>query len=75
ARMIIELSGNNSIEPKHISYEEFYGESYEDIRRRVPDVEKAERLLGFKAKTSLRDGLKKTIEWYRKHLNRNELMT
>lgn len=67
ARMIIELSGNEFIEPKHIPYEEFYGTSYEDIRRRVPDVEKAERILGFKAKTPLREGLKKTIEWYREH--------
>ncbi len=33
--------------------------------RRSLDVSKAERLFGFKAKTSLDDGLRKTIEWYR----------
>ncbi|MBS7287420.1 MAG: SDR family NAD(P)-dependent oxidoreductase [Candidatus Freyarchaeota archaeon] len=71
ARMIIELSGNEFIEPKHIPYEEFYGESYEDIRRRIPDVKKAERVLGFKAKTPLREGLKKTIEWYREYFSQN----
>ncbi|MEM1884662.1 MAG: SDR family NAD(P)-dependent oxidoreductase, partial [Candidatus Jordarchaeales archaeon] len=33
AYMIIELAGNNSIKPKYIPYEEFYGKSYEDVRR------------------------------------------
>jgi len=30
------------------------------------DTNKAEREFGFRAKTSLEDGLKKTIEWYLK---------
>lgn len=30
-------------------------------------IEKAERLLGFKALTSLEDGIKKTMDWYRKN--------
>ena len=33
--------------------------------RRCLDVSKAKELLGFEAKTSLRDGLTKTIEWFR----------
>jgi len=32
--------------------------------RRMLDISKAEREFGFKAKTSLEEGLKKTIEWY-----------
>jgi len=32
--------------------------------RRMLDVTKAEKEFGFKAKTKLEDGLKKTIEWY-----------
>jgi len=32
--------------------------------RRCLDVSKAEKEFGFKAKTSMRNGLKKTIEWY-----------
>ena len=35
------------------------------IPKRLLDVSKAERDLGFKAKTSLKEGIKKTIEWYR----------
>lgn len=34
-----------------------------DVRRRVPDVAKAQRLLGFKAETSLDDALDEIIGW------------
>jgi GDP-L-fucose synthase len=33
---------------------------------RLMDVSKAERLLGFRAKTDLREGLRRTIEWFKK---------
>jgi GDP-L-fucose synthase len=33
---------------------------------RLIDTTKAETILGFKARTGLREGIKKTIEWYRK---------
>jgi GDP-L-fucose synthase len=33
--------------------------------RRALDVSRAERLFGFRARTSLRDGLERTIAWYR----------
>jgi GDP-L-fucose synthase len=35
--------------------------------RRCLDTQKAEEYFGFRAKTSLRDGLAQTIEWYRQH--------
>ena len=35
---------------------------------RVIDTEKAERELDFKAEVDLREGLQKTIEWYRESL-------
>ena len=40
-------------EPEVVSGVEYYGEGYEDSMRRLPSVEKAERLLGFKAKTPI----------------------
>lgn len=36
---------------------------------RLVDTTKAETALGFKAKTDLREGLRKTIEWYRESRN------
>ena len=34
--------------------------------RRCLDTSRAERLFGFRARTSFEDGLKRTIDWYRK---------
>ena len=36
--------------------------------RRCLDVTKAEREFGFRAKTPFEEGLRRTIEWYEKHL-------
>jgi UDP-glucose 4-epimerase len=35
-----------------------------DVQRRVPDVRKIRRRLGWTARTSLEDGLRRTVEWY-----------
>lgn len=39
---------------------------FADVELRVPDVRKAEKLLGFRPKVELEEGLRRTIEWYRK---------
>ena len=53
---------------KLVPYASYYGEGFEDTRRRVPAVDKAKRLLGFVPKVDLETGLKKTIAWCRTHL-------
>ena len=66
AKLIHGLSG--AAEPLHLEfvpYKKISGQDYEDVRRRIPDVSKAERLLGFKANVSLEEGLKRTIAWQR----------
>jgi len=40
-----------------------------DIELRIPSVEKAEKLLGFKAKVDLEDGLVNTAKWIEKFLD------
>jgi len=35
------------------------------IPKRLIDVSKAEKVLGFKARTTLADGVRKTVEWYK----------
>ena len=61
ARLIVELSGfKGSI---------IWDESKPDGQpRRMLDTTKAFTEFGFKAKTSFEEGLKKTIEWYKKSL-------
>lgn len=44
---------------------EVFGASYEDIPRRIPDVRRIQQAIGWEAVTSLEDGLKKTIDFYR----------
>jgi len=46
ARRVLELTGSRS-KIVHVSYQEAYGDSYEDMRRRVPDCSLLERTIGF----------------------------
>ena len=66
ARRIHAISGNPG-EPKieFVPYESFTGKKYQDVMRRVPDTSLARRLLGFEARVSLDEGLRRTIEWQR----------
>lgn len=48
-----------------VPYYQIAARKYEDVRRRIPDIEKAKRKLGFEANISLEDGLRKTIAWQR----------
>ena len=43
--------------------------NYVDVEIRVPSIDKAVDLLGFKPKYDLIEGLKRTIQWYRSILN------
>ncbi|NQS99806.1 MAG: GDP-mannose 4,6-dehydratase [Candidatus Omnitrophica bacterium] len=67
AQLIKEATGSQS-EIVHIEASSVYGAGYEDIPRRVPDIEKAQRLLGFAPKISIEKGLEKTIAWFKQRL-------
>ena len=61
ARIIWEECGND---PAEFALEHL--PSFEvDVQRRWPSVEKAERLLGWRAQTPLREGIRRTVEWLR----------
>ncbi len=47
---------------------EFKPEAQSFVTHRIGSTEKAERLLGFRATTSLRDGLRSVVEWRRARL-------
>ena len=64
AEKMIKVAGvENSI--RYVSKEEVYGESYEDIQRRVPNSDRMNNILKVDAETSLEDGLRMTIEWFK----------
>jgi UDP-glucose 4-epimerase len=50
----ITLTGSSS-EIKFIPYEEAYGDGFEDMRRRVPNLAKAKRLVGYQPTRTLDD--------------------
>lgn len=60
-------ASESELKPIEISTKDKYGNVYEDIPRRVPDVTKAFKLLGWKPKTSMQEGVTKTVEWAKKN--------
>jgi len=54
-------------EPQVVSGEEYYGAGYDDSMRRMPCVEKANRLLGFRAETPIDVCLRESLAWFVKH--------
>lgn len=58
ARQIVQLSRSKS----NIVFTRW---NYADVELRIPDIDKAKRLLGYEPKVDLEDGLLRTIEWYR----------
>lgn len=63
AKEIVRLSSSGS-------QIEFVNWPNTDVEIRVPHVGKAKELLGYDAKIDLEEGLLRTIQWYRRHLNK-----
>jgi UDP-glucose 4-epimerase len=63
ATLVLRLTNSDSA-IHHLRHAEVFGANFEDTRRRVPDVAKAERLLGFKARVDITEGLRRTAEWW-----------
>lgn len=64
ATLVRDSLGSRSV-IEHVSYESEYGANFEDTRRRVPDLTKTRRVLGFEAEVDLRAGLARTLPWCR----------
>ena len=64
AKKIIKLTGSSS-EIEYIPYEKAYGEGFEDMKRRVPDISKIKRFIGWQPEVSLDELLKKVIAYER----------
>lgn len=73
AKKMIKLFGEKR-KIKFIKSEGKYGLSYEDIPRRVPEISKARRILNFKPRISLEEGLSKTIKWYKENYKKSKFI-
>ena len=47
-----------------VSADDFYGEGYEDSDRRIPDISKARKLLGWEPEWKLKELLEETMRYY-----------
>ena len=65
AALMIRLSGSSS-RVIFVPKEAVYDQGYEDIPRRVPSVRRMHELLGVRAEVSLDEGLRRTIEWFKR---------
>ena len=68
AKLMLELYGQTRSKIKFVTQEEVYGNSYEDIPRRVPDNTRMHTLLGVTPKVSLRQGVQMSMDWFRKEI-------
>jgi len=65
ARLVVRLTDSDS-EIRFVPWD------FPDVELRIPDVRKAERLLGFRASVDLEDGLLRTIAWYKDKIARQD---
>lgn len=63
AEKIVLLTGTKS-KIKYIP------KNYVDVELRIPSIEKAQKVLGFKPKIDLTEGILKTYKWYKKYFNK-----
>lgn len=66
AKLLFEIM-DKTVNINYKSYEELG--KYEDAYVKIPDITKAQNILGFEPKWTLKDGLTETIKWKLKQMN------
>ncbi len=67
AYLIKDLSGQKGdLKIRYLPHEKLFGK-FDEVKRRIPDLSKAKKILGFTPKISLVEGLKRTIEWQKNY--------
>src|SRR3712207_6435338 len=69
AARVIELAGSES-GIVHVPYDVAYGEGFEDMRRRVPNVSKLRQFIGYAPDTPLDEALRRIIAAHPAHAAR-----
>lgn len=71
AEKVIALTGSQS-PIERIPYEQAYAPGFEDMRRRVPSLEKINRLIGYTPQYTLEDTLRRVIAYERERLSASD---
>lgn len=73
AERVREMTGTD-VPIEHVPYEEAYGEGFEDMRRRTPDMTKLEQTIGTRPERNLETILRDVIahEQHQQHIDINE---
>jgi len=64
AKLVKKLAKSDS-EIVYIPYDDAYEEGFEDMRKRVPDISKIQKLTGYKPIINVEGIIKSVIEYYR----------
>ncbi|MHC4267382.1 MAG: nucleoside-diphosphate sugar epimerase, partial [Planctomycetota bacterium] len=64
---IKEMTGSSS-DLKYIPYDEAYGQAFDDMRRRIPCLDRIQSQVGFQPRISLDETLKMVIDYFRKEI-------
>lgn len=64
AQLVKEMTNGKS-EIEYISYEKAYGQGFEDMQRRCPDIKRINDLIGFQPKVDLRAIIQSVIDYYK----------
>jgi UDP-glucose 4-epimerase len=71
AKKVIQLTGSKS-EIRYVDYRDVYGDGFEDMRRRVPCLDKAKQLIGYNPTRTLEDIINDVAREFRKELSKPE---
>ena len=61
AQLVVRVTGSRS-EIRNVPYESVYGPQFEDLRRRVPSVEKLRRCINFSSRVGIEEIIRRTAD-------------
>lgn len=64
AERVVDIVRSSS-EIVHVPYEQVYGERFEDMRRRTPDISKLQGAIGYEPRYSIEEILEDVVDYYR----------
>jgi UDP-glucose 4-epimerase len=72
AAMVREISGSSS-RIQHLPYDQVYGPEFEDMPRRVPCLEKLERLIHYRPTTTLEAIIRRVVDYEWVHMEKRTM--